>query len=570
MKKNYYSKGLLLLFILALTHLNAQTLRSLADAKGKNIGNLMRDGFFNDHQQFNGATDQIVKTEYNMLVTGNKLKMSNMLRVRPVNPFNVQVSDINTADIDRFINYADANGMAKRGHTMVWYNQIPRWLRDEAPTWTAQQIYDFSKSYIIALATYTAGKIDEWDVLNEAILDGGYRTGTWYDIVNTQATNNGEIGYIQYFANLFKWARLGDPNVDLFYNDYSIESIGSSKNNLMRTMVKNLKNAHNAPIDGVGFQSHFSLTQMTTNFINNVGLTIDDLALSGFKVSVTELDIKICDGDNKTWENQRVAYRDYVSKVLSKSNCNTLLIWGVSDNDSWIPGFSPGCGEATPHDDTLQKKPAYFGIQEALSKLTINLNPGRVLNVTGPSSVALGETVAVFVDYEASETKDIVVQFQRDNNPYITYQAVRTTVGPGFNKIKLLLTIPQTIPIAANDYKYQVYIANVGGGWNDRIGDVNKVNISVTEQSLSLEEFTTLNKIYVYPNPTSNNLTLFGAIPEDQITIFDVFGKQRFVFKVSDTTLKQSILNTENLENGVYFIKIKRGNDFKSLKFIKI
>jgi endo-1,4-beta-xylanase len=128
MKKKYYSKGLLIIFILALTHLNGQTLKSLADAKGKYIGNLMRDGFFNDHQINNGAIDLIAKTEYNTLVVGNKMKMSNLLKNRPVDPFNVQVSDINTADIDRFVAYANANGMRKRGHVMIWYKQIPQWL----------------------------------------------------------------------------------------------------------------------------------------------------------------------------------------------------------------------------------------------------------------------------------------------------------------------------------------------------------------------------------------------------------------------------------------------------------
>ena len=39
---------------------------------------------------------------------------------------------------------------------------------------------------------------------------------TWYKIVNTQANSNGEIGYHNYFAYLFKWARLGDPDVELF------------------------------------------------------------------------------------------------------------------------------------------------------------------------------------------------------------------------------------------------------------------------------------------------------------------------------------------------------------------
>lgn len=78
----------------------------------------MSDGFFNDHQAFNGATDLIAKTEYNALVTGNKMKMSNLLKNRPIDPFNVQISDINTADIDRFVAYADVIICEKGG--MLW------------------------------------------------------------------------------------------------------------------------------------------------------------------------------------------------------------------------------------------------------------------------------------------------------------------------------------------------------------------------------------------------------------------------------------------------------------------
>ena len=48
-------------------------LKDLANSKGKFIGNLMRDGFFENHDIYNGAIDNILKKEYNALVTGNKL-----------------------------------------------------------------------------------------------------------------------------------------------------------------------------------------------------------------------------------------------------------------------------------------------------------------------------------------------------------------------------------------------------------------------------------------------------------------------------------------------------------------
>ena len=344
-------------------------LKDLATSKGKFIGNLMRDGFFDDHNIYNGAIDNILKTEYNALVTGNKLKMVNLLRDKPEDPFNIKISDLNTYNIDRFVDYANKHNMKKRGHVMIWYKQIPNWLDEESKTWTSQQIYDFTESYIRALSRYTNGKIDEWDVLNEAIVFNGYRPNTWYEKVNVEENDNGEIGYLSYFSKLFKWAREENPDVKLFYNDYGIEEYGTSKNNLMRTMVKSLKTKFNTPIDGVGLQSHFRLEDMTSSFIEKFGNTIDDLGNNGFIANLTELDIRICDGISQGTEDQKNAYREIISTAFSKSNCNTILIWGSSDIDSWIPAHFPSCGQATPHDENFEKKPAYFGIEEALKQL---------------------------------------------------------------------------------------------------------------------------------------------------------------------------------------------------------
>ena len=335
-------------------------LKDLATSKGKFIGNLMRDGFFDNHDIYNGAIDNILKTEYNALVTGNKLKMVNLLRDRPEDPFNIQISDLNTYNIDRFVNYANKHNMKKRGHVMIWYKQIPNWLDEESKTWTSQQIYDFTESYIRALSRYTNGKIDEWDVLNEAIVFNGYRSNTWYEKVSVQENDNGEIGYLSYFSKLFKWAREENPDVKLFYNDYGIEEYGTSKNNLMRSMVKNLKTQFNTPIDGVGLQSHFRLEDMTSSFIEKFGNTIDDLGNNGFVANLTELDIRICDGISQGLEEQKNAYKQIISTAFSKSNCNTILIWGSSDIDSWIPAHFPSCGQATPHNENFEKRGQSF------------------------------------------------------------------------------------------------------------------------------------------------------------------------------------------------------------------
>ena len=344
-------------------------LKDIAVEKGKFIGNLMRDGFFDNHQIYNGAIDNILKTEYNALVTGNKLKMANILRERPDDPFNIKISDLNTYNIDRFVDYANKHNMKKRGHVMVWYKQIPNWLEEESVNWSSQQIYSFTESYIRALSKYTVGKIDEWDVLNEAIVFNGYRTNTWYEKVNSEENDNGEIGYLTFFSKLFKWAREENADVKLFYNDYGIEEFGTPKNNLMRIMVKDLKTQLNTPIDGVGLQSHFKLENMNSLFMENLGKTIDDLGNNGFIANLTELDIRICDGISQGIQEQKDAYKQIVLTAFSKPNCNTILIWGSSDIDSWIPSHFSNCGQATPHNENFEKKPAYFGIKEALQEL---------------------------------------------------------------------------------------------------------------------------------------------------------------------------------------------------------
>lgn len=76
-------------------------------------------------------------------------------------------------------------------------------------------------------------------------------------------------------------------------------------------------------------------------FIENIGETIAALGEDGFIANITELDIRMCDGDETTLEQQRIAYKGNVVAALSKSNCNTVLIWGMSDNYGWIPIHFP-------------------------------------------------------------------------------------------------------------------------------------------------------------------------------------------------------------------------------------
>ncbi|MEL6538904.1 MAG: endo-1,4-beta-xylanase, partial [Bacteroidota bacterium] len=142
MKRFFLSPKVLtaaLLLVLSVPML-AQSLKSIAAPEGYYIGNIMSNELMNNTQTDNGNIDAIVSTEYNILVLENGMKMDQMLPNRPADPFNVTINDISTTNIDNFVNYANQNGMRTRGHAMIWYNQAPQWLLNEAPSWSAQNV----------------------------------------------------------------------------------------------------------------------------------------------------------------------------------------------------------------------------------------------------------------------------------------------------------------------------------------------------------------------------------------------------------------------------------------------
>ena len=63
---------------------------------------------------------------------------------------------------------------------------------------------------------------------------------------------------------------------------------------------------------------------------------------------------------------QATVYADVVTACLHVRRCRGITTWGFTDRYSWIPGFFPGFGAALPFDESLQPKPAYSAIANAL------------------------------------------------------------------------------------------------------------------------------------------------------------------------------------------------------------
>jgi GH35 family endo-1,4-beta-xylanase len=65
-------------------------------------------------------------------------------------------------------------------------------------------------------------------------------------------------------------------------------------------------------------------------------------------------------------EEQRRVYHDVVAACVAEPRCHAVTFWGFTDAHSWIDQFF-GADDPLLFDDAYRAKPAYSGVQDALS-----------------------------------------------------------------------------------------------------------------------------------------------------------------------------------------------------------
>ena len=507
--------------------LNGQnSLREIAESKKVYIGNIISDGHLEDPDNFrDGKADEHLRSQYNTVGLENYFKMARILPSNePANIHDLSVDDLRGLltdfRVEEFMSNERWADFRKVGHVMIWHSQAPQWLNESAPAWTGQQVFDFSRKYILALGQICGNRIDEWDVLNEAISDAApdgesqWRQGTWYRRANDGSmTDWGVATFENYFKMLFVWARQAQPEALLFYNDYSIEPFGesrASKNRFMREKFKALK-ACGAPIDGIGFQSHFNMSNMLStagevnqDLIDAIEQSMQDLAEAGLEVVISELDIRICNNERDE-DLQELIFYEYCKMALSQPNCNQITFWGLRDEDNWITlsNVSPFVGCQDPlivEGEDYSPKPAFKGVVDALNTLPdredfelFTPNPGDgfvadcggvgmlqpdIITVKGPSVVSPGDQIIVSVNYTATDEQDIILFFQQASSPFTSYAQMISDVTTGTGSIEFVLDIPTDIPPGVNQYIYQALIVPDGGSFESSLS--NKIQGDVT------------------------------------------------------------------------------------------
>jgi endo-1,4-beta-xylanase len=292
------------------------------------------------------AYNALLGREFSMLTPENALKFDAVHPARSTFAFTTP---------DAMYAFAVTNGMKMRGHTLVWYNQLPSWVT--GTTWPVDTLKQIMIDHINGVMAHYKGQLYAWDVVNEALNDdGSRRTSAWSPIGPT------------YIETAFKTARAADPSALLFYNDYSLEFPGAKQDSAY-AMIADFK-ARGVPIDGIGFQSHFQVNNDGSGVpsVATFTATMQRFASLGLKIHLTELDIRVRTSGITAAETtaQTQGFTNVVTACKAVTACEAIIVWGLDDGDSWIPASFPGYGNATLFDATLSKKPTYTSVKNAL------------------------------------------------------------------------------------------------------------------------------------------------------------------------------------------------------------
>jgi endo-1,4-beta-xylanase len=316
-----------------------EPLRNAAGTAGKKVGAAVQSGLLAD-----GRYSAALSRHFNYLTAEYEMKWGSIERTPGVRDFSAG---------DNIVGYGQANGMQTKGHALIWHESMPGWLS----ALPAAEFRAAFEAHIRAVAEHFRGRVYAWDVVNEAVADGG---SGLRDTVFRQKLGD------QYIADAFRIARQADPQALLFYNDYGGETL-NQKSNRIYELVQGLR-AQGVPIDGVGLQMHVNGTSPPSDAA--VASNMRRLAELGLLVNISEMDVRIRDlpGTAQTrLDAQKSIYKSMVAVCVAEPKCDGVTFWGFTDAHSWIDARY-GADDPLLFDDQYAPKPAFYGVFDAFMR----------------------------------------------------------------------------------------------------------------------------------------------------------------------------------------------------------
>ncbi|THF73597.1 endo-1,4-beta-xylanase [Cohnella fermenti] len=214
--------------------------------------------------------------------------------------------------VDDALDWLEGEGFALRGHNLIWqeWNWSPPSF--EAAKTAPETLRQTVRDYVTAMAGTFAGRVDEWDVINEP-LDHHALT----DILGMPE-----------MAEWVKAARAADPDALMYVNEYDIgeEPVNyhywDEKRSTLVQLLEDLAD-EGAPIDGIGLQGHYKENLLPPEELYEV---LEQFADVVPHIKGTEFDVNITDE-----EVQAQYLHDYMTIMFSHPQVDGILIWGFWD-----------------------------------------------------------------------------------------------------------------------------------------------------------------------------------------------------------------------------------------------
>jgi endo-1,4-beta-xylanase len=281
---------------------------------------------------------KIVAEQFDSITPENALKWE---RVHPQpNTYDFSLSD-------QYVALGEKHHMFIVGHTLVWHSQTPDWVFQDTQGKPIRREALLTRlhDHIFTVVGRYKGRIQSWDVANEALNDDGtMRDSKWKQIIGDD-----------YLIKAYQWTHEADPSAELNYNDYSLEL--PAKRQGAVELVKKLQ-AAGIKVAVVGVQGHDNLDWPSTASEDE---TIDVFAKLGVKVAITELDIDVLPAVESHTADISLHIKsdlrlnpypkelpDAVQKDLARRYADLfgiflkhrdvmsrVTLWGVTDADSW-------------------------------------------------------------------------------------------------------------------------------------------------------------------------------------------------------------------------------------------
>jgi endo-1,4-beta-xylanase len=272
----------------------------------------------------------------------------------------------NFSGADALSAFAQRSELAMRGHPLVWHKRNPGWLEEQVLITRKESLLT---AYIDRLVSRYRGRMQSWDVVNEAIAPADGRADNLRNSFWLQAFGP------SYIDLAFSAARLADPATLLVYNDWGCEAGAVDNDRFRAATLDFLEGAlsRGVPIDALGLQGHLSAFGMQVEQ-RKLQDFLDSVKALGLRILITEHDVDDSGGSLDIGVRDRAvadASRRFLDVALDNSATVAVLTWGLSDRylDSpglraTLRGYSP---RSLPYDSGFVRKPMWQAMADAFA-----------------------------------------------------------------------------------------------------------------------------------------------------------------------------------------------------------